>query len=218
MQLDTAFRANANPETAAGQKAYMRDQFDFIGLRAPMRKELQKSLLSKESRPDKAHLHQEVKQLWSKKEREFQYAGQELAARYWRNVEKDDLQLFEFMTVNKSWWDTVDFIAANLVGNYFKEFPDKKVSTSMKWVESENIWLQRSALLFQLKYKTDLDTDLLTGLIKALADKKEFFIEKAIGWILREYSKVNPKWVIQFCEENELSKLSRKEALKRIEN
>jgi len=91
-------------------------------------------------------------------------------------------------------------------------------SAIKKWIKSNNVWLQRSALLFQLKYKTALDTDLLDFTINSLLDTKEFFINKAIGWILREYSKNNPQWVINFVEKTKLSALSKREALRLIKS
>lgn len=118
------------------------------------------------------------------------------------------------MITHKSWWDTIDFIASNLVGAYFKHFPEVKVNTIKKWLASENIWKQRTALLFQLKYKDQLDTSLLKYIIISLLGSDEFFINKAIGWILREYSKTNPEWVLSFTAENKLDKLSQREALK----
>ncbi|MFT6151359.1 MAG: 3-methyladenine DNA glycosylase AlkD [Flavobacteriales bacterium] len=120
------------------------------------------------------------------------------------------------MITNKSWWDTVDLITTNLVGNYFKLFPEQIIPITKIWMESDNIWLQRTCLIFQLKYKEEIDTDLLTDYILQLKDTKEFFINKAIGWILREYTRTNPEWVIDFVNKHELSNLSKREALKLI--
>ncbi len=96
------------------------------------------------------------------------------------------------MITNKSWWDSIDFIAINLVGEYFKIYPCQIATYVDKWLKSGNIWLQYSAILFQLKYKQNLDTEMLSYVINNLLGSKEFFINKAIGWILREYGKSNP--------------------------
>ena len=120
----------------------------------------------------------------------------------------------EFMIINKSWWDTVDMIASHLVGTHFKRFPGLIPAYTEKWMASGNFWLQRTALLFQLKYKKETDVELMSDLIKRLAGEKEFFIRKAIGWVLREYSKTDPEIVINFVENQQLSNLSRTEALK----
>jgi len=133
-----------------------------------------------------------------------------------KKIEFQDIELFELMITNKSWWDTVDLITTNLVGNYFKLFPEQIIPITKIWIESDNIWLQRTCLIFQLKYKEEIDTDLLTDYILQLKDTKEFFINKAIGWILREYTRTNPEWVIDFVNKYELSNLSKREALKLI--
>ena len=146
--------------------------------------------------------------------KEFQYFAQDFTLKYSKQVEQQDIELFAYMISHKSWWDTVDFIATKLVGNYFKQFPEQRDYYVQKWLDSQNIWLQRSAVLFQLKYKNDLDTELLTLIIKSLQPSNEFFINKAIGWILREYSRSNPAWVQDFVAQNQLSKLSAREALR----
>lgn len=107
-------------------------------------------------------------------------------------------------------------IATKLVGSYFKQHPQQITPKINQWISSNNIWLQRTALLFQLKYKEDLDTDLLRHIIEPLLGSDEFFINKAIGWILREYSRTDQDWVIDFVEQHLLSKLSKKEALRLI--
>ncbi len=106
--------------------------------------------------------------------------------------EKKDIELFEFMIINKSWWDTIDFISPKLTGEYFKFYPKQREKYVGKWLASKNIWLQRTSILFQLNYKDNLDTGFLTFIINSLPGSKEFFINKTIGWILRNYSRTNP--------------------------
>lgn len=214
--LEREFSKKCHPEKALAQKAYLKNQFEFFGLTAPIRREIQKPFLQKEYLPPKSDLEDIVKTLWLKPEREFQHFGLELTYKYIKQLEIYDLELFEFMVVNKSWWDTIDFISPRLMGQYFKTFPNQREKSIEKWLASNNIWLQRSSILFQLKYKKDLDTDFLSYIINALLGSKEFFINKAIGWILREYSRTNPDWVISFCERTDLANLSRREALRLI--
>lgn len=218
--LQSEFESQANPKIAAEQKAYMRNQFEYVGIKTPQRRELQKPFLSKDFLPKKSELHQVVKTLWQKPQRDYQLFAQELAFKYKKELEKEDIALFEFMILNKSWWDTIDFIAPKLVNQYFKSFPEERDFYIQKWLESENMWLQRSAILFQLKDKEKIDTHLLTFIIHSLIPSEEFFINKAIGWILREYSRTNPNWVIDFAEKNEteLSNLSKREALRLIKD
>ena len=212
--LTSEFQHNANPEIAKQQKAYMRNQFDYFGFSAPERRAIAKPFLVKDALPKKGQLAKIIHELWAKPERDFQQFGQDLAFKYVKRLEKSDIQLFEFMITHKSWWDTVDFIATKLVGQYFKMYPEENILYINKWLQSGNIWLQRTALIFQLKYKNDMDTAILTTAIQALLGSKEFFINKAIGWVLREYSRTNPDWVVNFVEQNELSNLSKREALR----
>ncbi len=143
------------------------------------------------------------------------YFAQELAENYIKKAERKDIELLEYMISHQSWWDTVDFISVKLVGVYFKIYPDSIESITQKWMKSGNIWLQRACLLFQLKYKKELDKDLLAAFIKELIGSKEFFINKAIGWVLREYSRTDAEWVQNFVNQTpELSNLSRREALR----
>ena len=212
--IELEYKKHSNSEIAQGQKAYMKNNFDFFGLKSPIRKDLQRPYLIKNALPLKSDLKEVIGLLWGKPQREFHYFGTELVFKYKRQFEETDIGLLEFMITHQSWWDTVDFIASNLVGPYFKLYPDLRWSICKTWLQGENMWLQRTALLFQLKYKTDLDTELLEHNINYLLGSKEFFINKAIGWILREYSKTNPAWVSEFVKKTELSSLSEKEALK----
>ena len=215
-QVISAFKNAADPEAASAMEKYMRNKFKFYGITSPTRKELSKSFFSKSTLPPFEEIPAIVKHLWNLPQRELHYFAMELMAKYKKQFEPDTIELIEFMTLNNSWWDTVDYIAAHLAGAYFQKFPDKTNSITGKWNHSDNFWLQRMSLLFQLKYKDKTNTELLSKYIRHLAREKEFFIRKAIGWMLREYSKTNPKFVKKFIDENELSALSKKEGLKRI--
>ncbi len=215
-RLELEFGKNANPEIAIGQKAYMKNQFEFYGIKTPLRRKIQKQFFVKNNLPSKNVLEKIIKTLWKKPEREYQYFSQELIERYKKQFEEKDIELFEFMITNKSWWDTIDFIAPKLVGEYFKIYPDKRDKHIESWISSENIWLQRASILFQLNYKNEFDKEFLAYIINSLLGSNEFFINKAIGWILRQYSKTNPNWVIDFTNKTPLDKLSRKEALRLI--
>jgi 3-methyladenine DNA glycosylase AlkD len=149
-------------------------------------------------------------------ERDFQYFAVELLMKCKKQWNKNDIRLFEKLIINKSWWDTVDFIANQVTGPWFKLYPDQIVPVTGKWNKSKNIWLQRMSLLFQLKYKKETDTELMFEYICHLSGSEEFFVQKAIGWVLREYSKTNPGIVKKFISENDLKPLSKREGLKII--
>ena len=214
--LESEFQKKANAEIAAGQKAYMKNKSDFFGIKTPDRREIQKPFLVKAYLPPKNDIAKIINTLWNKHQREFQYFGMELLYKYNKQLEEKDIELFEYMVVNKSWWDSIDFIAPKLIGEYFKKYPSQRNKYVNKWLASDNMWLQRSAILFQLKYKNDLDTEFLAYVIESLLGSREFFINKAIGWILREYGKINTNWVLEFCDNTKLDNLSRREALRII--
>lgn len=215
--LEAEFKDNQNPKIALEQKAYMRNQFEFYGIKTPIRRAVQKPFLDKQFLPKKEKLNDIVYELWNKPQRELQLFTQELVFCYSKKMEKNDIKLLEYMVTQKSWWDTVDFIATKPMGEYFKVYKEERYHRVNQWLASENIWLQRCAVLFQLKYKKDLDTELLSYVITHLLGSKEFFINKAIGWALREYSKTNLQWVIDFASKTKLSPLSKREALRLIE-
>ena len=214
--LESEFQRNGNSVIAQEQKAYMRNQFDYYGIKAPERRVIQKLFLVKQNLPPKPDLATVVKVLWKKPQRDFQHFGQELTFKYVKQYRQSDIGLLEYMVTNKSWWDTVDFISVKLIGSYFRKYPKQRDHQIAAWMESENIWLQRSCLLFLLKYKQDLDKEFLSSVIKPLLGSKEFFINKAIGWVLREYSKTNSGWVIQYVDKTALESISKREALRLI--
>lgn len=206
----------SNPERAQKMKAYMRDQFAFFGIMANERKEIARPYFLKEHRPSIDELSDVVMTLWDVEQREVQQLAMELVDKYKKELKVEHFDLLEKMIVRKSWWDTVDYIAANLVGNLVKRFPKEGYQYIEKWRYSRNMWLVRTTILFQLKYKDEVDEELLFSIIKENADDKEFFIRKAIGWSLRQYGKYKPARVIDFVESHELSGLSRREAMKNL--
>ncbi|WP_041632769.1 DNA alkylation repair protein [Maribacter sp. HTCC2170] len=212
--LELELKRNSNAKIAEEQKAYMRNQFEFYGIKTPVRREIQKPFLAKDFLPPKSELQLIIKTLWNKPEREYQFIGQELVHKYKKQFVKSDIALLEFMVTHKSWWDTVDYIAVKLIGPYFDMFPEQLKPIIEKWLASGNMWLQRCCLLYQLKSKDKMDTQRLSQIINLLLGSNEFFINKAIGWVLREYSRTNPKWVVKFVSNHKLAPLSKREALR----
>lgn len=215
-ELEKKFRTYANSDIARQQSDYMRGQFSFFGIKAPVRQNLQKPFMTRDTLPPKSEMEGIIREAWKREEREFQLFGLEFAVKYVRQYEKKDIELFEYMITHKSWWDTVDLTASKVVGGYMKKFPEQRIPYTDKWLASDNIWLRRVAILFQLKYKQETDTKLLEKAINSNLGSDEFFINKAIGWALREYGKTNPEWVLKFVERTALDPLSHSEALKRL--
>lgn len=208
------FETKADPAYAVQMKKYMKHLFDFYGISSPKRKELYKVHWNKHGYLLNEEPTEIIKWCWQAPQREYQYFGMELLDKLAKKAKADRIDLYEYIIINKSWWDTVDFIAAKLVGTFFTSHPEHIANFTTKWMQSGNLWLQRTCLLFQLKYKAKTDTHLLETFISQLSESKEFFIRKAIGWALREYSKTDPEYVIQCIKKHHLSGLSEREALK----
>jgi 3-methyladenine DNA glycosylase AlkD len=207
----------ASPADAEFMKKYMLNQFEYFGIRAPKQKEIRRVFFKTYGLPEPGALPKMVKELWHQPQREYQYFAIDLSEKLLKNTDEGIIDLIEFMVVNKPWWDTVDWLASHHAGIYFISYPHLIRDTTTTWMKSGNMWLQRTCLLFQLKYKKNTDEELLFEYILQLKESKEFFIRKAIGWALREYSKTAPQNVIRFIENTELSGLSRREGLKWIE-
>jgi len=212
------FRNKANPKNAEPMAKYMKNLFPYLGIKTPERKELLKQFYKENGFPEIFDLKQIVLDLWELPEREYQYFAIGMLRKFSRKLDENFIELFEHLIITKSWWDSVDGIASWLIGNLFQRFPELIKPYTEKWMKSGNMWLQRTVILFQLNYKDKIDVKLLFKNIKKCMDSKEFFIQKAIGWALREYSKTDAQVVIDFVENNELATLSKREALKWLKN
>ncbi|MGD7022968.1 DNA alkylation repair protein [Rossellomorea vietnamensis] len=215
-RLIAYFKGHANKENAGPMKAYMRNQFDFLGIRTPERKMLLRDFLKEYGTPSLEELPEIARTLWEQPEREFQYLALALLDKNRSRLQPVHLSLMEELIVMKSWWDTIDTIASRLAGFVIRKHPLEGEVFLEKWIASENFWLNRTAILHQLSYKEGTDEERLFSYIKQHASSKEFFIEKAIGWALREYSKTAPDKVAAFIEREELRPLSKREGLKHL--
>ena len=156
-----------------------------------------------------------IETCWNKEEREFQYAVVYYLKTMQKFLKKGDISKLKYLVVTKSWWDTVDLLS-KIIGDVVNR--NKELKTLMlEWSKKENdIWLRRVAILHQLSFKENVDRLLLETILEDNLCDSEFFINKAIGWALRDYSKVNPEWVRKFIEKNrsEMANLSLREASK----
>ena len=213
-QLRELFAEQADPVKSASMKAYMKGKFDYFGISSPERKTIQREWFNTIKGLDTWDV---VYLLWDQPERELQYVAADLLKKLpLKAYDVDDYKKLEELITTKSWWDTVDGIASNNVGRYFQAHPNMIEKVIKRWRQSDDMWLNRTTLIFQLKYKEETDFELTKDLIIQFLPVKEFFIQKAIGWALRQYSKSNPDAVREFIETLELSTVAKREAWKYI--
>ncbi len=197
--------------------AYMKNHFAFLGVRSPAARAASKPTVAAGKHADADELIAFADRCWKQPEREFQYVGC-LVLRKWNStLEPEHIEDLERLITTKSWWDTVDSLAPWSVGRLV--FRNRELAEVMdQWINSENIWLARTAIIHQLSFKEDTDADRLFHYAETRAEDSEFFIRKAIGWALRQHARQDPERVRAFVAANEdrLSGLSKREALKHI--
>jgi 3-methyladenine DNA glycosylase AlkD len=216
-ELEYAFIEKSNTKNAFAMAKYMRNKFDFFGIKTTERRQLLKAIWKENEEEVSTNTRAIAVLLFEKKQREFHYCAIEILTKQLKGKYLlEDIELIHKLITTNSWWDTVDSISKNILGQYLTEFPDSVATTISKLSTMDNMWLNRSAILFQLGYKNKTNFDLLKAVCVKHKSSPEFFIQKAIGWALREYAKTNPKAVQKFVTANNLKPLSRKEALKNL--
>ncbi|XP_022083093.1 uncharacterized protein LOC110975178 isoform X2 [Acanthaster planci] len=217
-------RRAANPDRAPAMAKYMRDQFTFYGIGSPdLKSAFQDILAESPAITQPADLRSTMLSLWRKPEREYQHIALKFAERYrglllGKTADdcRESARCLETLLTTRSWWDTIDSISPNLVGYLAKEQPAVMNPVLEGWITHSNMWLRRTAILHQLKYKHDTDQDKLFRFCLLCCHEKEFFIQKSIGWALRNHFRIAPQAVKDFVKENKdkLAPLSKREALK----
>ena len=202
-----------NEEQARQMSKYMLNKFEYIGIKTPERRKIFKNFFKEYKNEEKIDW-EFVNKCWENKYREFQY----IAADYLKNMKdkltRDDIPKLKQLILKKSWWDTIDNLDMTIGALALKDSNVNKIL--LEWSIDENIWLRRIAIDHQLLRKEKTNTELLEKILKNNLGQVEFFINKAIGWALRDYSKTNPEWVKNFIEKNKekMAKLSIREASK----
>ena len=216
-QLEAAFDQKRNEENAFLMKKYMKNLFSFYGIKTEERRAVFHDLLKSNEQEISQNYREIALTLFKKEFRELHYCGIEILIKNLKkNYQKDDVKLIETFLITNSWWDSVDTISKYLLGQYLIELPNETEKVIERFSNSENKWLNRSAILFQLGYKKNTNYELLFSECVKHSQSKEFFIQKAIGWALREYGNVNPTLVINFVNNTDLKPLSRKEAIRKL--
>ena len=213
-RLQGALEPHRDPARAAAMSAYMRDLFPFLGIPSPERSGLQRQALAGMLPASSQDLEEVVLGLWALPEREYQYAACGLLERHAKLLDPTFLPVARQLVQTKSWWDTVDTLASHVVGAIVLKNPQLREEMD-RWIEDSDFWVARVAILHQLRYKSATDAKRLFSYCELRAADTEFFIRKAIGWALREYSKTDADAVRSFVatHEDRLSGLSKREAL-----
>ena len=199
-ELVKELKAVANPDDAVAMKAYMKNKFEFLGVKTPARRKLAKTFFKQQT--DSVIDWNFINEAWSNSYRELQYAALDYLESRKKLLIPSDLSHLKKLAQTKSWWDTIDFLD-RLVGSIIARFPETK-EIILAWSRDEDIWLRRLAIDHQLLRKEETDTELLEKILVNNLGQTEFFINKAIGWALRDYSKTNPDWVREFIERHQI--------------
>lgn len=216
-QLEAAFDQKRNEENANQMKKYMKNLFSFYGIKTDVRRAIFHEIIKLNKQEISENYREIALNLLNKEYRELHYCGIEILIKNLKkNYQKDDVKLVETFLITNSWWDSVDTISKYLLGQYLIEFPNETEKVIERFSNSENMWLNRSAIIFQLGYKKNTNYELLFSECVKHSQSKEFFIQKAIGWALREYGSVNPGLVLNFVNNSDLKPLSRKEAIRKL--
>ena len=215
LDLITDFEENRNELLAESMPKYMKDKFRFLGVRATTRTEIYKKYFP-DTRKTKIIDWDFVESCWNKEEREFQYVVVYYLKAMQKFLKREDISRLKYLIVTKSWWDTVDLLA-KVIGSLVIRIEGYD-QIMLEWSKDSNIWLKRVAILYQLSLKEKVDKQILERILVGNLGDSEFFINKAIGWALRDYSKYNPEWVREFIKKNKdnMANLSIREASKYI--
>ena len=215
LDLITDFEENRNELLAESMSKYMQDKFRFLGVRGATRTEIYKKYFP-EARKSKAIDWDFIENCWNKEEREFQYVVVYYLKAMQKFLKREDISRLKYLIVTKSWWDTVDLLA-KVVGSLVIRIEGYD-QIMLEWSKDGNIWLKRVAILYQLSLKDKVDEIILDKILVNNLGDNEFFINKAVGWALRDYSKFNPEWVREFIKKNKdnMANLSIREASKYI--
>lgn len=198
--LTARLRTLGTSARAQGAQAYMKTSDPFFGVDATTLRQELKPLYARFAPVDAPIYRRQILELWSVPQREAKYAAVEWARHFKRFITLDALPLYERMIREGRWWDTVDAIATHLVGALLLEQREIMAPVMEAWIEDEDLWIRRAALLAHLKHRAKTDEAQLFRHCLRLAPEKDFFARKAIGWVLREYSKTQPEAVRHFLD------------------
>lgn len=214
-EIKESFELLRDDDNAKKMSSYMRDKFKYYGIPTPQRRAVYKSIFKTERKAGVVDWDF-LEKCWKDEYREFQYVVMDYLVAMQKFLTYDDVAVIEGFVRSKQWWDTIDGLD-RIVGNI--ALTDSRINELMlKWSEDEDFWVRRISIDHQLGRKLDTDVELLEKIIVNNFGSSEFFINKAIGWSLRDYSKTNPEWVRGFIGKyrEKMNPLSVREASKYI--
>jgi 3-methyladenine DNA glycosylase AlkD len=216
-ELRRELERSGDPTRAAAMAAYMQGRFPFLGVPAPVRRRAAAGFVRAGRAADAGDLLAAADALWVVPERELQYVGTDLLRRFVDRLGGDDLPRVERLIRARAWWDTVDALAAHVVGPIVAREPDL-VDVMDRWVDDGDVWVARAAILHQLTFGDRTDARRLFDHVDRRCDDTEFFIRKACGWALRQYAHHAPDEVRDYVKsrQDRLSALTRREATKHL--
>ncbi|MGI6573568.1 MAG: DNA alkylation repair protein [Fermentimonas sp.] len=212
-QLRDTFEEQSNRENAVMMSSYLRDKFTFYGIKTIPRRAIYKALL-KEAKKNERVDWALLTRCWQDEHREFHYFVVDYLITMKKFLTYDDIEEIWRFIESKQWWDTIDMLST-VVGHIVTN-DDRGAELMLKWSVNDDFWVCRIAIIHQLHRKQKTNVELLEQVVVNNLGSSEFFINKAIGWILRDYSKTNPDWVNSFLDryKGKLSSLSIREAKK----
>lgn len=215
--IKTAFEAKQDSINGQKQSDYLKNHFPCYGIPTPVRREILKEYAAEYQEDIASDFRNICWELYQFPHREMHHTAIDIFTKeIKKKFQANDIYLIEKLITTNSWWDSVDTLAKYAVGGYLAKFPEKKYAIIDEFSNSENMWLNRTAIIFQLGYKTKTDFDLLMLECEKHKHSNEFFIQKAIGWALREYGSVNPNAVLEYVKTANLKPLSQREAIRKL--
>ncbi|KAA3597963.1 MAG: DNA alkylation repair protein [Calditrichaeota bacterium] len=218
-ELLTRLKDAQDIENAKRMQAYMKTEQFFYGVNSPKRRQIFKEVKKNFKIQTQEEYQKIILELWEGKSREEMYFALDVAESNKKFITLEAFPFFEKLVFTATNWDTLDWICSKLISPLILKNRNLEKTLEV-WSESKNFWVRRASILAHLKHREETNTEFLSKIILKLAHEKEFFIRKAIGWVLREYSYSDSNWVIEFVKTHEeiLSGLSKREALKRIKS
>jgi 3-methyladenine DNA glycosylase AlkD len=210
--------ARADPERATQMAAYMKTEMPFYGVQKRPRTEVERAVRKAFEPADRDEYERAVLALWRLSHREEKYLAISLATAWKQFIVPESLPLYERLIREGAWWDFVDDVAIRLVGRVWLDERERVTPLMDHWIDDDDPWIRRTAIIGQNKHREATDWARLSRYCLARAGETEFFIRKAIGWALREYSYAAPDRVADFLRQHHdrLSGLSRREAAKAL--